>query len=136
MIKENVKAGKLDLLGSFISLACAVHCLVFPLLISLGSLVFLSSYTHELTESFILLISVSLCLWSLISSYQHHKRMIPLTFLALGIVSIILAKLFHSFSSEIVLNTIGALFIASAHLLNRRLVRLASTLKLSLNELG
>ena len=123
MIKSSVKSGRLDLVGSIISFACAVHCLAFPILISTGSLLVISEAEHEMTEAFIIIPSVLLCSWSVGRSFKKHGKVLPLVLLILSLIIFSFAKFFHLEAYEVYLSTSGALLLASAHLSNRRLLK-------------
>lgn len=122
-MKTVAKAGRLDLVGSIISFACAVHCLAFPILISTGSLMILTDFNHELSEIMIIIPSVLLCSWSVSTSYKVHKKFLPLMLLGLSLIALSFGRLMHVENLEVVFSTTGAILLASAHLTNRRLVK-------------
>ena len=123
MIKSSVKGGRLDLVGSIISFACAVHCLAFPILISTGSLMMISEADYELTELFIIVPSVLLCAWSVGRSIRRHKSTLPLMLLIISLVSLSCGKFLGMEEQEVIFSTVGAILLASAHLSNRRLLK-------------
>jgi len=125
MIKARSFAGRLDLLGSFISFSCAVHCLVFPVLVSMGSFLAFVGPDHHIVELVILSVSILICLLFLSKSYHVHKRLAPLVLLGLSLIIFSFAQFATSEWLETTLNVTGALWIAIAHLVNRRLVRTA-----------
>lgn len=126
MIKNNAKSGRLDFLGSVISIACAIHCFALPILVSAGALVTLNRYDHELAELMILIPSMIICAWSVTSSYRRHKKVLPSVLFALSLCIIAVGTWSHVELTEIVLNTSGAFLIAAAHLFNRRFVKRAA----------
>ena len=123
MTKTVVKAGRLDLFGSIISLACAVHCLAFPILISTGSLLMISKADYELTETFIIVPSILIASWSVGRSFKIHKGVLPLSLLVISLILFSFGKFMHLEKLEVVFSTTGAILLASAHLTNRRLVK-------------
>ena len=123
MQKAEVRSGKLDLWGSVISFACAIHCLALPILISTGSLVMISEADYEMTEAFILIPSVIICSWSVGRSIKVHKKSLPLILFILSLVALSFGKFFHLEAQETLLSTTGAILLASAHLTNRRLLK-------------
>jgi uncharacterized membrane protein len=117
---------RLDRLGAAASLACAVHCAVMPLLVSLLPLVGLSFLAKEQTEWALICLSLSLGSLSLLPSYaRKHRRLRPLSLFAFGGSLIITALLSVEEGTrlEAPAMTLGALMIACAHMVNRRLCR-------------
>ena len=125
MIKALTRSGKLDLLGSIVSLACAIHCFAFPLLISWGSFITLSTYEHDVIEPLLLSVGLLLCIWSVSFSYRTHKKISPFILFAMGLVIIGFGRLPINELYEVIINTLGALFLTAAHIQNRKLLKLS-----------
>jgi hypothetical protein len=117
---------RLDRLGAAASLACALHCAAMPLLVSLLPLVGLSFLAKEQTEWALICLSLGLGSLSLLPSYaRKHRRLRPLLLFAFGASLIITAPLSAEEGArlEAPAMTLGALMIACAHMVNRRLCR-------------
>ena len=117
---------RLDWLGAAASLACAVHCAAMPLLVSLLPLVRLSFLAKEQTEWALICLSLGLGSLSLLPSYaRKHRRLRLLLLFAFGGSLIITALLSAEEGTrlEAPAMTLGALMIACAHMVNRRLCR-------------
>lgn len=123
MIKDIVRPTGLDWIGTVLSVSCAVHCLIFPVLISLGSLASLGDELHEVTEICFLVLTLGVGLWSFGTSYPVHKKSGPLILLGISFVLITVARLSHDIRVEPVLSISGAVLIAFAHIMNHRFVR-------------
>jgi MerC mercury resistance protein len=124
---EATTAGnRLDRLGAAASLTCAAHCAAMPLLIGLLPLVGLSFLAKEQTEWALVGLSFVIGSLSLIPSYaRKHRQLRPLMLFAFGSSLIIAVRLLAEEGShlEAPAMTLGALLIAFAHMVNRRLCR-------------
>lgn len=120
MIKDTVRPARLDWIGTLLSMSCAVHCLIFPVLISLGSLASLGNELHEVTETCFLVLTLGVGLWSFTTSYPVHQKSGPLILLGISFVLITMARLSHDVLIEPALSISGAALIAFAHIINHR----------------
>ena len=115
------QTNKFDLLGITASIACAIHCSVFPIAVALGVLGSGFMKGHVLIDILFIGLSLFIAIFSLLRSYQlRHREPLPLMVFFLGVSLIGLGLQFHGLV-EMVLATIGGLTIASAHILNIRL---------------
>jgi MerC mercury resistance protein len=117
---------RLDRLGAVASLACATHCAAMPLLIGLLPLIGLGFLANEHTEWALVGFSLGVGSLSLIPSYaRKHRQWRPLLLFAFGAGLIIAVRLLAEDGSrlEAPAMTLGALLIAFAHMINRRLCR-------------
>jgi len=117
---------RLDRLGAAASLACAAHCAAMPLLIGLLPLVGLGFLAKEQTEWALVGFSLGVGSLSLIPSYaRKHRQWRPLLLFAFGASLIVVVRLCIEDGSrlEAPAMVIGALLIACAHQVNRRLCR-------------
>ena len=114
----------LDRLGLLISGACAVHCALTPLVISLLPL--LGLLADERAEWAVVAFSTTLGVLSLLPSYaRYHRRASPLVIFTSGICLILTGRLLlkTEWWAEVPAVVAGALLIATAHAFNRRLCR-------------
>lgn len=100
-------------------MACAVHCLLVPVLlasISIGAIAWLGS---EKVESVLLVFAVALGGLSLIPSCIIHRRVRPILLLAIALAFLGLGRFSGESSYETPLVVAGALMLSSAHILNQ-----------------
>lgn len=125
MLREGIRPARLDGIGTVLSMGCAIHCLIFPILISLGSLASVGDTLHEVTEIAFLVLTLTIGLWSFSSSFPVHRRSAPLIMVIISVFLILGARFTGVHAVETTLSVIGAVLIASAHIVNRRYLRRA-----------
>ena len=128
---------KLDRLGAAVSLTCALHCALTPILVGLLPLAGLGFLRDEQTEWAFIIAAIGLGAVSLLPSYvRQHKQTRPLLLFATGAGALLAARLYLEEKSHLELPTvlIGALLIACAHLVNRRLCKACSICQEKLNQ--
>lgn len=118
-----IEKGVLDKLGILASVACAVHCALLPLVITVLPLVGMEFLANEWVEIFMLCLAVCIGAWSLVGAYSLHKSLVPLTVLMLGF-ALIGTGHFGIDDWEPVLIPLGGLTIAAAHYINWKAHRL------------
>lgn len=115
---------KLDRFGAGLSLVCALHCALHPLLLLSLPLIGLGFLLNEQLESLILIFSVIFALGVLGGSLRTHGQKQVLWPWLAGALLIALSRVFHE--GEVLLAVAGALILAGAHLLNSWYSRRAS----------
>lgn len=107
-----------DFAGAITASLCAVHCTVFPILLSLG---LTTNTTHSHTFDFLMMsIGVLIAGYSLMRDYiKNHKNPMPLIIALAGFVTLFIGIETHG--ELFLLNIIGGLMIVGSHLLNWRL---------------
>lgn len=125
MLREGVRPARLDGIGAVLSMGCALHCLIFPILISLGSLATLGDTLHEVTEVSFLALTLTIGLWSFSSSFPVHRKSAPLVMVIVSLSLILIARFTSIHVLETILSVTGAILIASAHIVNRHYLRRA-----------
>jgi hypothetical protein len=112
----------LDALGFSASFLCALHCAFVPVLLTLSFFQGLHFLADPSIERGVLGISFFLALASLLPSYlNHHHRLSPILIFMLGAFLILVGRIDLSPLWEILFTSVGAAFIAVAHLVNWRL---------------
>lgn len=125
-----------DLVGTWLSGLCVLHCLLAPTLLLLGASGFVANAAHSLeVHLFFYLAVLIVAAISFPSAYQQHKQRQPLIIGGLGVVCLSFAFfaeiLFHWHTAEVIMTIIGGIFMIAAHLLNKRsLAFLAATVPL------
>lgn len=108
----------IDFFGFLNSFLCAIHCAIFPLLISVGLLESLFWIEHFWLEMTFLFLSIFFASLSLIKSFKVHKRTEALLMVLLGLVCLFIGlNLEHSIVQTIMM-TLGGIIIATAHIVN------------------
>ncbi|RDI98201.1 MerC domain-containing protein [Dyella solisilvae] len=112
-----------DRIGATASFLCAIHCAALPFVLALLPLLGLGFLADHRFERGFVMFACALALFTLISSYRHHRRTLPLMLampgLALLISGVSLAEN-YSVALHSVLVTCGGLLVASAHFINLR----------------
>lgn len=106
----------IDRLGASLSLLCALHCALQPLLLATLPLLGLGVLLNEELESVFLLLSLVMAFWSLSAGMRHHgqKWLWGLWLLSGSLIAG--SRLWENF--EMPLAVAGALGIVACHSLN------------------
>jgi hypothetical protein len=113
-----------DSLGASVSIACAIQCTLFPLLIGVLPLVGLGFLAGDGVEKVFLVTSIILAVGSFSWGFRRHKNLYVFLFLIGGLLLIITGRVWAEEHSEISFVVSGTLVLAAGHLLNRRLCQL------------
>ena len=111
----------LDRIGMFSSAACAVHCAILPIVVSILPLVGLGFLADERVEFAFLTTSGMLGLASLCWGFKKHGKMHALGILAGGIGLMAVGHMAEESSYGVLLAVLGGLSIAGSHILNHYL---------------
>lgn len=87
---------KLALVGSYASLACAIHCAIMPIIVVVFPIASISLFVTEPVEWIILLLSLFLNLSNLCLGYKKHRSLKALILLGIGASLFVIGKLAHS----------------------------------------
>ena len=115
----NVKT--LDNTGICVSLACAIHCLAMPILITVLPLIGLSFLTTETGELVIIGSAVLISIVSLTVGHNQHKQVHAFLFLISALCLISVLKIGLLESVEIIAHVFIGILIAGSHFMNRYL---------------
>ncbi len=121
----------LDKMGIGVSLLCAIHCAVLPLIMTTLPLLGLEFFGSAFMESLIILLSLVIGITSLVSSVSQHKKRLPLYIMLCGFVAIFAGHFLVSGKAEWILLAMGGLAVATAHYINWQLVKRCSVSALS-----
>ncbi len=114
----------LDRIGVSASLACAIHCALMPLLLSLLPLLGLSFLADERLEWALLGLSALFGIGSLCLGFREHRSRRALAILGAGVGLAAVGRILetrHMGPWGVPAVVIGGVIIAGAHLLNLRL---------------
>ena len=112
-----------DTTGACLSVACAIHCLAMPLLVAVLPLIGLGFLATERAELFLVLGAIGLAVGSLAWGVRHHRSWRALLILIVALAFIATARTAVEGTFEVVFYSIGAILLASAHLVNRYLCK-------------
>jgi hypothetical protein len=108
-----------DAVGAFASIACAIHCAVFPLL--LGAMPFLHLFENLYFEWGMIIFAAIVGAYALTHGFnKHHKNPKFLILFSIGIL-LLLAKQFFAKEAEIYFLLLGVPCILWAHYGNYKL---------------
>ena len=107
-----------DFAGALAASICAIHCTIFPILLSLG---LTTSNTHSHIFDFTLMaIGIAIAGYVLVKDYRNtHRSSFPLLIAAIGFIVLFIG--IESHGQFFLLNIVGGLLIVMSHLLNWRL---------------
>lgn len=118
-MKNNFVGLHSDFIGFGLSMACLIHCIGLPFLLSLAPLTGLSFLQNPWIEYTIIIFSLLIASYALVHGYRkHHKKPSALYVVSAGFIIIFLGHLTQVEWTELLLTTIGATLVASAHFIN------------------
>ena len=117
----------LDRIGIWVSSACAVHCLLLPVLLPIAPLVASSVFAEVWFERMILTFSILVGFAALfVGFHKYHRQLYPIYSLALGGLIYWNKDIFgHQYEPFTI--AIGAFLIIAAHVTNMRLCNSCKT---------
>jgi hypothetical protein len=120
-MKAFFKSKSLDLFGFWSSALCALHCAALPILVGFS---FINMLSEPVIEFSLIALAILFALLSLLPDFlKYHRRALPLWLLFLGFVFIVIGRTVESSVVEVMGTVVGACIIASAHLINWRLLK-------------
>ena len=72
--KNLASLDSISTVGMFLSLACAVHCMAFPLIILIAPLTGIAFFENEILEHLSLAVSILIAAFSLFSGFKSHRK--------------------------------------------------------------
>jgi membrane-bound metal-dependent hydrolase YbcI (DUF457 family) len=108
----------LDFAGAATAALCAVHCTLFPVLLSFG---IISSNHHNHYFDWVLMsIGLLIAGFILVKDFTtNHRNILPLTIAGVGFITLFVGIETHG--EQFHLNVIGGLLIVGSHILNWRM---------------
>lgn len=107
-----------DFAGAAAATLCALHCAIFPILLSFG---IISNTTHNHTFDWVLMtIGILIAGYILIKDFSlTHKNILPITIAGVGFITLFTGIQTHG--EFFYLNILGGLLIVSSHFYNWKL---------------
>ncbi|MDO9367886.1 MAG: MerC family mercury resistance protein [Sphingopyxis sp.] len=117
-----------DLMGIGLSLTCLIHCLALPLLILIAPALSRWIAAPEWVHAAILLLALPAALMAMRDGWRRHRRLTPALLAAAGLGLLALGLAAHEgwiavadrAAADRLLTSLGALTLASAHVINWR----------------
>lgn len=117
----SASSARIDLVGTCLSLVCAVHCLTVPFLVTVLPLAGVGVLLGGSLEILFIVASVVLATGSLCWGFQRHRQWRVFIVLGAALTMIAVGRFLASEPYELVLVFMGAMVLAAGHLLNRYL---------------
>jgi hypothetical protein len=115
-----------DSLGTTVSIACAIQCSVFPLVIGVLPLFGLGFLLGDGVEKIFVTTSIIIAVSSFSWGFRYHGRIYGFIFLASALALIAAGRFWIDEPYEIPIVISGTLLLAVGHFLNRRLCHLCA----------
>jgi len=113
---------RIDMFGSFVAIACAVHCIALPILLSFGGLGLLNAVGHGTVEVTFLLATILFAGSSIFIGFRQKRiTALPIVLFVLGFLAICISIAGHLH----LLSAAGGILIAAAHYFNWKITRRA-----------
>ncbi len=111
-----------DALGITTSLACAIHCAILPLFVSVLPL-FGTNIIHNITfEAIMVLLAFCIGVYSLYHGFRkHHHSILPILLFSTGIILLTLKLFFIHYETWLLIPAV--ILIVSSHFFNYRFCR-------------
>ena len=108
-----------DIVGMWTAGACAVHCALLPILLTIGALSGVSAWAHPVVEVLFVSVSLLIGVFVLVPQYRNaHHKSIPIFLMLIGLGLIIGGHFLGLHEYEPMFTTIGGLFVLISHFLN------------------
>jgi hypothetical protein len=114
----------LDKLGAGMSFACALHCLVLPVVAGVLPFTPVAATVHEGFHEIFLTLCALIAFWSLTLGYRVHRKASLFLLLLMSLGLFYIAHAFSGEVSEAVLMGCGGAGVALCHLANSRFCKL------------
>lgn len=119
-----VNRPNVDQVGSFASIACAIHCVATGLLLGVLSSVGFGFLHEPIVEFGFVGFALLAGVWGGISGFKKHGNARIIVFLVIGLSAILAA---HRFERAWMLSVVGGTSLVTFHVLNQRLTRRCSS---------
>jgi hypothetical protein len=103
------------------SLACAVHCLLTPIVVTLLPLIGHQLHESHWVEALLVGVAAAIGYLTLGYHYRRHGRIAPLAILTSGLAAIVLGHTVLPEQAGLPVTILGSLLLAGAQLLDRRI---------------
>lgn len=120
---------KLEKVGFWSSIVCAVHCTLVPVATIGFPIIGFSLVSTELFEWILLSLSLIMGLTSLCFGFRKHKSLRAFSFLTIGFALVVVARLLHEHNSKVGFHfdyvncmlILGGILISMSYFINNKL---------------
>lgn len=111
-----------DALGVTVSIACAIHCALLPLVLSSLPLFGINIIDNVYFEYGMIALAFIVGAYSLYHGFKkHHHNWLPLIIFSVGMISLVAKQIFHNLHNYLLIPAV--LFIIFSHFLNFKFCR-------------
>ncbi len=118
-----------DKIAITLSMFCILQCLFLPLLLTILPLLDVWWLADKFLHPFLLLIVVPLTILTLLPGYFQHRNFQPLLIATPALLLLVIGAFVPESGAEKVLTVVGALTLATAHILNISLKKKCSGIR-------
>lgn len=114
-----------DALGITVSIACAIHCAVLPLVLSSLPLFGINIINNEAFEFGMIALAFCVGAYSLYHGFKkHHHSWMPLIIFSVGMIFLLLKQIFNDAQTmHLILLVPAVVLIVSSHFINYKFCR-------------
>ncbi len=109
---------KVSKIAPWVSIVCAIHCMIGPIVLALIPMIQSKS---EMIENVLIVLSIVIGVLSVASGYREHRRMAVVVLLVVAVALLAGSRFSERFEESGVIG--GALIMAGAQFLNLRYIR-------------
>ncbi len=120
-MKFPINSQLFDKVGMSASVACAIHCALLPIVITVLPIIGLEFLANPMLELSMIVLSIGLACIALSGAYKKHRKILPFVILMLGFCSIAMGHLIEDLENYLI--PLGGLLIAMAHFINLKLTK-------------
>jgi MFS family permease len=120
---HTARFGKLSKVGGWVSILCAIHCMISPIVLGLIPVIHARSPVAEHIETLLIVLSVIISSITVAMGFREHRRASIVALLAVSFACLAAARFVASASMETPLVIAGAVIMAVAQFLNIRYQR-------------
>lgn len=120
---HTARFGKLSKVGGWVSILCAIHCMISPMVLGLIPIIHAESPLVEHIETLLIVLSIVISSIAVATGFREHRRASIVGLLALSFAFLAAGRFVASESMEAPLVITGATIMAAAQFLNFRYQR-------------
>ena len=118
---SGLQTGTFDRVGAGLSMICALHCLVSPLVIGLASAIGVGLLFSEFVEGILIVSALGLASFTYLLGIRMHRQWLLMVVLTAAMLPMLGGLLWYHGTVETVLVVTGSLLLVGGHFWNRSL---------------
>lgn len=121
-LRKNLSSlDSISIVGMFLSFACAIHCMAFPLIVLIAPLTGVAFFENEILENLSLVVSILIAAFSLFSGFKTHRKFQLIVLFLLAILILVGSNMFIPTLFKPWTDALGAFSIATTLFWNLKL---------------